>query len=117
MTMRLARLAAFALAVSVAWSSLALESDPLPVPKGSPREHAIGLYNDGVLLMLQKHYAAAQGRRGDAAWERSAIKKSLHEQMDAQSKSRIKRAKEALALAKDLRGGAPPQEGDGQKDN
>jgi tetratricopeptide (TPR) repeat protein len=40
--------------------AVALESDPLPVPKGSPREHAIGLYNDGVLLMLQKHYVAAQ---------------------------------------------------------
>ncbi|MFM9883360.1 MAG: hypothetical protein ACKVQT_10065 [Burkholderiales bacterium] len=40
--------------------AIALESDPLPVPKGSPREHAVGLYNDGVLLMVQKHYVAAQ---------------------------------------------------------
>jgi len=40
--------------------AMAVESDPLPVPKGSPREHAVGLYNDGVLLMLQKHYVAAQ---------------------------------------------------------
>ena len=40
--------------------AVAIESDPLPVPKGSQREHAVGLYNDGVLLMLQKHYAAAQ---------------------------------------------------------
>lgn len=56
------RIAVLALAACVAWSARALESDPLPVPKGSPREHAIGLYNDGVLLMLQKHYAAAQAK-------------------------------------------------------
>ena len=41
-------------------TAAALESDPLTIPKGSPREHAIGLYNDGVLLMLQKHYVSAQ---------------------------------------------------------
>jgi len=57
-----ARIRIVALAGCITWSVHALESDPLPVPKGSPREHAIGLYNDGVLLMLQKHYAAAQGK-------------------------------------------------------
>ena len=36
------------------------ESDPLPVPKGTPRERAVSAYNEGVKLMLDKHYAAAQ---------------------------------------------------------
>jgi tetratricopeptide (TPR) repeat protein len=36
------------------------ESDPLPVPKGTPRERAISAYNEGVTLMRNKHYAAAQ---------------------------------------------------------
>ena len=38
----------------------AVESDPLPVPKGTPRERAVSAYNEGVTLMLDKHYAAAQ---------------------------------------------------------
>ena len=38
----------------------AVESDPLPVPKGTPRERAISTYNEGVTLMRDKHYAAAQ---------------------------------------------------------
>ena len=50
------------LALACAAGAGAVENDPLPVPKGSPREHAIGLYNHGVLLMLQKHFAAAQQR-------------------------------------------------------
>jgi Tfp pilus assembly protein PilF len=36
------------------------ESDPLPAPKGSPRERAITTYNEGVKLMRAQHYAAAQ---------------------------------------------------------
>src|SRR2546423_728506 len=36
------------------------ESDPLPVPRGTPRERAISMYNEGVGLMREKHYAAAQ---------------------------------------------------------
>jgi Flp pilus assembly protein TadD len=36
------------------------ESDPLPAPKGSPRERAIRAYNEGVTLLRNKHYAAAQ---------------------------------------------------------
>jgi tetratricopeptide (TPR) repeat protein len=36
------------------------ESDPLPAPKGTPRERAIKTYNEGVKLMRDKHYAAAQ---------------------------------------------------------
>ena len=38
----------------------AVESDPLPVPKGTPRERALSAYNEGVKLMRDKHYAAAQ---------------------------------------------------------
>ena len=36
------------------------ESDPLPVPKGTPGERAVRAYNEGVALMRDKHYAAAQ---------------------------------------------------------
>jgi tetratricopeptide (TPR) repeat protein len=36
------------------------ESDPLPAPKGTPRGRAVGLYNEGVALLRDKHYAAAQ---------------------------------------------------------
>jgi len=36
------------------------ETDPLPAPKGTPRERAIKTYNEGVNLMRHKHYAAAQ---------------------------------------------------------
>lgn len=39
---------------------LAVENDPLPVPKGTPRERAIKTYNEGVTLLRDKHYAAAQ---------------------------------------------------------
>jgi Tfp pilus assembly protein PilF len=38
----------------------AVENDPLPAPKGTPRERAISTYNEGVKLMRDKHYAAAQ---------------------------------------------------------
>jgi Flp pilus assembly protein TadD len=38
----------------------AVESDPLPAPKGTPHERAISVYNEGVSLMRDKHYAAAQ---------------------------------------------------------
>ena len=38
----------------------AVESDPLPAPRGTPREQAIMRYNEGVALMRATHYAAAQ---------------------------------------------------------
>ncbi|MBM3224954.1 MAG: hypothetical protein FJZ47_14285 [Candidatus Tectomicrobia bacterium] len=50
------------LVAAVFWLSpvaLAAESDPLPAPKGTPREQAISTYNEGVRLMREKHYAAA----------------------------------------------------------
>jgi tetratricopeptide (TPR) repeat protein len=36
------------------------ETDPLPVPKGTPRARAASIYNEGVKLMRDKHYTAAQ---------------------------------------------------------
>jgi tetratricopeptide (TPR) repeat protein len=38
------------------------ESDPLPAPKDTPRERAVRAYNEGVTLLRDKHYAAAQER-------------------------------------------------------
>jgi tetratricopeptide (TPR) repeat protein len=40
----------------------AVESDPLPVPTGTPREKAVTSYNDGVALLLDGNYAAAQAK-------------------------------------------------------
>lgn len=49
--------------VALACASLhAIENDPLPVPTGSVHEQAIVAYNDGVKLMLEKRYAAAQAQ-------------------------------------------------------
>jgi tetratricopeptide (TPR) repeat protein len=47
-------------------AAVAVESDPLEVPKGTPRERAIVAYNDGVKLMLEKRYPAAQARFEEA---------------------------------------------------
>jgi tetratricopeptide (TPR) repeat protein len=44
----------------------AVESDPLPVPKGGPRERAVIAYNAGVTLLLDKKYAEAQGKFEEA---------------------------------------------------
>lgn len=44
----------------------AVESDPLPVPKGGARERAVAAYNDGVKLMVDKRYAAAQQKFEEA---------------------------------------------------
>jgi Flp pilus assembly protein TadD len=41
-------------------AALAVESDPLPAPRGTPHERAISVYNEGVGLMRDKHYVAAQ---------------------------------------------------------
>jgi Flp pilus assembly protein TadD len=38
----------------------AVESDPLPVPKGGPRERAVTAYNAGVKLLLDKKYGDAE---------------------------------------------------------
>lgn len=47
----------------VAW---AVESDPLPVPKGSAREAAVNSYNEGTRLLLQRDYSRAQRLFEDA---------------------------------------------------
>ena len=47
-------------------AAVAVESDPLEVPTGTPRERAIVAYNDGVKLMLEKRYPAAQARFAEA---------------------------------------------------
>lgn len=57
-----ARLAAVVGASLMAAAASAVESDPLPVPAGGPREKAVCLYNDGVKLMLGKRYGEAQLR-------------------------------------------------------
>jgi len=44
----------------------AIESDPLPVPEGGARQRAVTAYNDGVKLMVEKRYAAAQQKFEEA---------------------------------------------------
>jgi tetratricopeptide (TPR) repeat protein len=55
--------AALALAVP---GARAVESDPLPVPTGTPRERAVTTYNDGVRLLLDRRYDAAQAKFEEA---------------------------------------------------
>jgi tetratricopeptide (TPR) repeat protein len=52
-------LVAIALATGVS-AEVAVESDPLPSPKGGARQAAVAAYNEGVKLMVDKRYAAAQ---------------------------------------------------------
>lgn len=54
------RLVIAALAALAAMSVCAVESDPLPVPVGSPREAAVRAYNDGVQRLLERNFADAQ---------------------------------------------------------
>lgn len=51
-----------AVALALPLVGRAVESDPLPVPTGTPREQAVVTYNDGVRLLLDKRYAEAQAR-------------------------------------------------------
>jgi tetratricopeptide (TPR) repeat protein len=44
----------------------AIESDPLPVPEGGARQRAVVAYNDGVKLVVEKRYAAAQQKFEEA---------------------------------------------------
>jgi tetratricopeptide (TPR) repeat protein len=59
-------LAAAVGATLIAAAALAVESDPLPVPSGGPREKAVSLYNDGVKLMLEKRFGEALRRFEEA---------------------------------------------------
>jgi tetratricopeptide (TPR) repeat protein len=44
----------------------AVESDPLPVPRGGPRERAVTAYNAGVKLLVDKKYGDAQKKFEEA---------------------------------------------------
>ena len=44
----------------------AVENDPLPVPKGGPRESAVLAYNAGVKLLLDKKYGEARKKFEEA---------------------------------------------------
>jgi tetratricopeptide (TPR) repeat protein len=61
-----ARVAAAALLAVAAAPAAAVESDPLPVPKGGARARAVAAYNEGVKLMVEKRYAAAQEKFEEA---------------------------------------------------
>jgi TolA-binding protein len=61
-----ARAAAAALLAVTAAPAAAVESDPLPVPKGGARARAVAAYNEGVKLMVEKRYAAAQQKFEEA---------------------------------------------------
>jgi tetratricopeptide (TPR) repeat protein len=50
----------------VATRAGAVENDPLPVPKDGAGQRAVIAYNDGVKLMMGKHYAAAQQKFEEA---------------------------------------------------
>jgi hypothetical protein len=84
-------------------AALAVHSDSITAL--SKQGVLLGRLPLGIAERSAKHYAAAAGRKGDAAWERSAIKKSLHEQMAEQSKTALKRAKAAVAEAREVREG------------
>jgi tetratricopeptide (TPR) repeat protein len=52
-------LATSALALAMG-NAVAVESDPLPVPKAGPHMDAVRLYNDGVTLLLTRNFREAQ---------------------------------------------------------
>lgn len=85
--------------------SQGVESDPLAVPKGSPREQAVGLYNDGVRLMLERNYGAAQQKFEAAlaleetlAEAHNNLAFSLRRQSAAHNERALKHYNRALAL-------------------
>jgi len=49
-----------ALALALCSAATAVESDPLPVPTGTPRERAVMAYNEGVKLLVEKRYRDGQ---------------------------------------------------------
>jgi tetratricopeptide (TPR) repeat protein len=103
----------------------AVESDPLPVPRGGARERAVTAYNAGVKLMVDKRYAAAQQKFEEAlaADERLAeahnnLAFSLRMQSVANRARALKHYNRALELEPQLaqaymyRGGLFTQMGD-----
>ena len=87
----------------------AVESDPLPVPKGGAREQAVVAYNDGVKLMVAQRYAAAQrkfeealGADEELAEAHNNLAFSLRMQGAAQPRARPEHYNRALELKPDL---------------
>jgi tetratricopeptide (TPR) repeat protein len=105
-----ALLAAATLALGPGTSPVcAAESDPLPVPKGGPRERAVSAYNEGVKLVVEKRYAAAQQKFEEAlaadeglAEAHNNLAFSLRMQGPANSQRALVHYDRALALKPDL---------------
>jgi tetratricopeptide (TPR) repeat protein len=83
----------------------AVESDPLPVPKGGARERAVTAYNAGVKLLLDKRYADAQQKFEEAlasdeqlAEAHNNLAFSLRMQSAANRERALKHYDRALAL-------------------
>lgn len=93
----------------LAAGALAVESDPLPVPKGTSREQAVTAYNDGVKLVLDKRYAAAQQKFEEAlrfderlAEAHNNLAFSLRMQGPQNADRALKHYDRAIALKPDL---------------
>ena len=87
----------------------AVESDPLPVPKGGPRERAVIAYNAGVALLLDKRYGDAQRKFEEAlaadeqlAEAHNNLAFSLRMQSAANRDRALKHYDRALNLKPDL---------------
>jgi tetratricopeptide (TPR) repeat protein len=87
----------------------AVESDPLPVPKGGARERAVIAYNAGVKLLLDKKYADAQTKFEEAlaadeqlAEAHNNLAFSLRMQSPANRALALKHYERALELKPDL---------------
>lgn len=83
----------------------AVESDPLPVPKGSPHEAAVGVYNEGTRLLLQRDFSGAQGKfeealrlREDFAEAHNNLAFSLRMQSGANFERSLRHYNRAIAL-------------------
>jgi len=87
----------------------AVESDPLPVPKGGARERAVIAYNAGVALLLDKRYGDAQRKFEEAlaadeqlAEAHNNLAFSLRMQSAANRDRALKHYDRALNLKPDL---------------
>ena len=76
----------------------------------------VGRLPPGIAERSVKATAARQGRRGDAAWERSAMNESLATQYAANAKAAMERSKAAVEAAKLARAGGGEEDEGGEKD-